>query len=192
MYGIIGRIGGTAALVLALAACGSKPTVTAQNASTAEVAQKVKEAGIADDDFISPGQWQMTMTVNDMKIPGMPPQMAKQMQGRLGQPHVSEHCVTEEEAKKPKEGFFAGEQAKSCRYDSFTLGGGRIAMVMHCDSAAGGKQTMKMDGTYSADSYHMTVASQVEGKAGQPMSGMTVNATMDAKRLGVCTGKAAG
>ncbi|HEX7874684.1 MAG TPA: DUF3617 domain-containing protein [Sphingobium sp.] len=192
MHGIIGRIGWTVALAAGLAACGSKTTVTAQNASTAEVAEKVKDSGIADDGFISPGQWQMTMTISDMKIPGMPPQMAKQMQGRLGQPHVSEHCVTEEESKKPKEDFFAGEQAKSCRYENFTLGGGKIAMVMHCDSPTGGKQTMKMDGTYSADAYHMTVASQVEGKAGQPMSGMTLNATMDAKRLGVCTGKQAG
>ncbi|HEX7853038.1 MAG TPA: DUF3617 domain-containing protein [Sphingobium sp.] len=191
MNGTIRHIAIAGTLALALGGCGSK-TVTAQNASTAEVAQKVKESGVANDSFISAGRWQMTMTINGMKIPGMPPEMAKRMQGNLGRARTFEQCVTEEEAKKPKEDFFAGDKEKSCRYENFTMGGGKIAMVMHCDSAAGGKQTMKMDGTYSADAYKMQISSQVEARPGAPTGGMAFNATMDARRLGVCTGKEPG
>ena len=185
----------TAAVLAMVAAgmtgCDSKKTVTAENASTTEVAQKVKASGIAEGGFISPGRWQMTMTIKDMKVPGMPPEMAKRMQGSLDQPRSFEHCVTEAEAKKPKEDFFAGEQAKSCRYETFTLGGGKIDAVMRCESGGGGKQVMRLNGTYSADAYRMTIASAVEG-GGPDARGMTLNATVDAKRLGVCTGKEAG
>lgn len=190
MKGMMGTAA-MAGMILALGACESQKTVTAENASTAEVAQKVKEAGIAQGGFISPGQWQTTTTINEVKIPGMPPEMAKQMQAGMGKPRTFDHCVTEEEAKKPREEFFAGDGQNSCRYDNFTMGGGRIAMVMQCDSPSG-RQVMKMDGTYSADAYHMTVASKVESGEKSPMGGMTLNATMDAKRVGVCTGKETG
>jgi hypothetical protein len=190
MNDIIWRVGMAGGLALILAGCGSK-TVTAENASTAEVAQKVKESGLANGSFVSPGHWQTTMMINDMKIPGMPPEMSQQMKGRMGQAQTSEHCVTEEEAKKPKEDFFAGNQGASCRYENFTMDGGKIAMVMHCGQN-GGKQTVTMNGTYSPDSYHMTMTSTAETKAGSPMGGMTLNATIDAKRVGECTGKEVG
>ncbi|MET0137679.1 MAG: DUF3617 domain-containing protein [Sphingobium sp.] len=182
----------TLAMTLILAGCGGgEKSVTAQNASTAEVAQKVKEAGIVDDKFISPGRWQMQMTVTDMQIPGMPPAMAQKMKAQMGPGRSFQHCVTPEEAKKPQEDFFAGEQAKSCRYEKFAMGDGKINMIMHC-AQGGSRQTVKMDGTYAPDSYHMTMASTMEGQPGSPTAGMHFNATVDAKRLGVCTGKEPG
>jgi hypothetical protein len=180
-----GVVGG--ALMLALCACDSK-TVTAQNASTAEVAQKVKASGIAEEGFISAGKWRTTMTIKDMQIPGMPPEAAGRMKAQMGKARSFDHCVTAEEAKKPKEDFFAGEQAKSCRYDNFTMGGGKIAMVMHCASEQG-KQTMTMNGTYGADAYHMTMQSKAEMQGGGPMGAMTFDAVLDAKKIGLCTGK---
>ncbi|CAN5331474.1 hypothetical protein BH10PSE13_BH10PSE13_20300 [soil metagenome] len=140
------------------------------------------------ESFLSPGQWQMKMTINDMKIPGMPPAMAGRMKSAMGEARTFDHCVTEEEAKKPKEDFFSGDKAAACRYDSFTMGGGKMAMVMQCNHATG-KQVVTMDGTYGPDSYKMTMASVMTGKPGSPVAGMTFNATMDAKRTGVCTGK---
>lgn len=179
-------------LVLGLGACGDGKKVTAQNASSSEVAQKVKESGIANEAFISPGRWKMTMTVNDMKIPGLPPEMAERMKGQMGQPRTFEQCVTEEDAKKPKEEFFAGKEAPNCRYEHFEMGGGKISMVMHCANDQG-KQTMKMNGTYSPEVYHMTVASQTEAKGAPSAAGsMTFNAVMDAKKVGACTGKEPG
>jgi hypothetical protein len=113
--------------VALLSACGS-PTVTAENASMKEVAQKLKESGIADEKFIEPGHWQMTMTINDMTMPGAPPGMAERMKGAI----------------------------------------------------------------YSGDAYRMNIKSSGEGGPDNPMAGMTMTATMDAKRTGVCTGKEPG
>ena len=51
--------------------------------------------------------------------------------------------------KKPKEDFFAGKNSE-CRYDHFTMGGGKIDAMMHCGKEGHG-QTMRMAGTYSSD-----------------------------------------
>lgn len=188
MIGMMGRTALAGGILLLLGACGGSKTVTADNASTAEVAQKVKEAGGAEN-FISPGHWKMTMTIEDMAMPSMPPEVAARMKGSLGKPRVIENCVTPEQAKKPKEDFFAGKDAANCRYEHFAMGNGLINMVMHCGEGKGMQQTVKMDGTYSAEAYHMTINSSAQGGGNAPAGGMSMKATMDAKRTGICTGK---
>ncbi|MFM9977302.1 MAG: DUF3617 domain-containing protein [Sphingomonadaceae bacterium] len=179
------RVGLSATLLLA--ACNSGPNVTAQNASTAEVAAKVAEAQAAGQ-FIAPGRWEATMTINEVSIPNMPPAMAEKMKGAMGEPQTSVSCLTAEDVKQPKEGFFGGESSKSCRYESFTMAGGKIASVMKC-AGEGMSRTMTMDGTYSADRYQMTVASTGTAAANNPMGAMRMKMSMDAKRTGACTGK---
>lgn len=171
----------------ALAACNSQPTVTATNASVAEVAKKV-EAANADRQFVSPGRWQSTMTINEMKMPGMPPEFAEQMKAHMGKAKTFETCLTPEEAKRPKGDFFGAQ--KGCIYDRFTMGAGKIDAAMTC-TAGGAKRTMTMSGTYAPDSYRMTVASEATGGGTGP-DAMSMNMTLDAKRTGACTGKEQG
>lgn len=167
-----------------LSGCGDK-TVTATNATPSEVAEKVASAQNSEQ-FISPGRWESTMTIQEMTIPGMPPELAARMKSMTAKPKTFESCVTPEEAKKPKEDFFSGEADKSCRYDSFSMGGGVISAVMHCASG-GKKQTMKMNGTYGPDSYHIKVSTSASGSTAAEE--MTMTAVMDAQRIGACTGK---
>lgn len=166
---------------LALAACDSSPKVEATDASGAEVAKKVRESGVTDE-FISPGQWQVAMKINEMTMPGMPPEAAQRMKGMIGEGHTSTQCLTPEDVKAPKEDMFSGGD-ENCKYDKFSMGGGKIDIVMSC----GGDQRrkMQMNGTYSADEYHMKVASQGEGKSGP--GAMTMQMEMAAKRIGDCT-----
>jgi Protein of unknown function (DUF3617). len=167
---------------LALAGCNSSPTVEATNASGAEVAKKVQESGVTDE-FISPGQWQMVMKVNEMTMPGLPPQAAERMKGMMGQGHTFTECLTPEEVKKPKEDMFSGDEQGKCKYDHFAMGKGKIDITMTC----GGEmpRTMQMNGTYSPDEYQMKVASQGQGKSGP--GAMTMQMEMAAKRIGECT-----
>lgn len=171
---------------LMLAACHSAPSVTAANASTEEVSAKVAAAA-AGGQFVSPGHWDSTMTIKEMTIPGMPPEMASRMMASTGQGRTFASCLTAEEARKPKEGFFGGGD-KSCRYEHFAMGGGKIDAVMHC-SADKASRTMTMTGSYSPDAYHMTVTSKGSGPASSPMAGMSMKMEMDARRTGPCTGK---
>lgn len=185
-----GGAAGAGLLLLTLAACGSK-TVTAENASVAEVAAKVKASGLADKPLLTPGHWDMTMTVREMTMPGLPPQMAARMHEAMGKPKTFGSCVTPEQAKRPSEDFFSGAKQANCKYAHFNMGDGVIDMALVCTPEAGMKQTMTMKGTYAADTYSMSLDSKVEGGRG-PMNGMTMKADMEGRHTGACTGKEPG
>jgi hypothetical protein len=102
------------------------------------------------------------------------------------QPHEYKSCLTSEDVKRPKEDFFAGKH-NECRYDHFTMSGGKIDALMHC-RAAGGGQTMHLAGTYSPDSYQMQMSTKTEGGA-QAERAMAMRMRVDAHRVGECTGK---
>jgi hypothetical protein len=167
-------------LALPIAAC-NKPAVDEKNASVEEVSQKVREAS-KDEGFVQPGQWQSTVTIDKMDMPDMPPEVAAQMKKMVAQSHTSESCLTPAEAKQPKANFFSGND--NCRYDHFTMGNGKIDAKMHCEQG-GGTQVMQMAGTYSPGSYKMHMTS-TGGAAGHSMS---MEMSVDAKRVGECTGK---
>ncbi|HWI77470.1 MAG TPA: DUF3617 domain-containing protein [Sphingomicrobium sp.] len=170
-------------LALPLAACGSKPTVDEKNASVEQVANSVREAS-RNEAMIRPGKWQSTMTIEDMDMPGMPPETQAQMRKMFAQARVTENCVTPEEARQPQPKMFAGSD--QCRYDHFTMGNGKIDAEMHCNQQ-GVSQTMTMAGTYGPEAYAMHMSSKTEGgPAGEAMS---MKMKVEAKRIGDCSGK---
>ena len=175
------------ACAAALAACNKGPQVNEKNASVAEVVKKVHEAG-ADESLIRPGLWQSKVTIDQLDLPGMRADMAQRMKAIMAekQEHDSETCLTAEDVKRPKEDFFAGKN-NQCRYDHFTMGGGKIDAAMRC----GGKESsslMQMTGTYSPDSYRMQTAMNVKPAAGG-QGGMSVRMHIEAQRVGECTAK---
>jgi hypothetical protein len=171
----------------ALAACNKSPEVHEKDASVAEVAKKVHEAG-GDQSFGRPGLWQSKVTIEQFDVPGMPAEMAARMKSMMAerQPHDFKTCLTPEDVKKPKEDFFAGKN-NECRYDHFTMGGGKIDAAMHCDGKQG-TQVMEMAGTYSPDSYQMQTSMKASGD-GKANAGMSMRMRIEAQRVGECTGE---
>lgn len=172
--------------LIMLAACDSSPDVKLDNAKPSEVAAKVS-AATSGAEFVRPGKWRSTVTIEEMAIPGMPPEMAATMKQRMGQARSVESCLTPEQAKKPKEDFFAGVD-KSCKYDHFEMDGGKIDATMHCtrDKMV---QTMTMSGAYTPDHYEMNMTTKMDG--GSASKGMAMKMKIDAKRIGECDAKPA-
>lgn len=168
------------AAAIPLAACGSEPSVNETNASVEEVSEKVREAS-RDQGFVKPGKWVSTVTVEQVDMPGMPPEAAQRMKSMLAEARTAETCLTEQDVKKPKEDFFAGND--QCRYDHFTMAKGQIDAAMRC-SQEGVSQRMEMNGTYSPTSYEMRMKSRTEGGPGG--EAMTMQMKVDAKRVGEC------
>ena len=171
----------------ALAACNKSPEIHETNASVADVANKVREAS-ADEGFVHPGKWQSKVTIDDMQIPGMPPEMAQRMKQTMAQyqAHSFETCLTKAEVKKPKEDFFTGKN-ENCRYDHFTMADGKIDAVMRCTGEReGGNQVMQLAGTYAPETYAMSMSMKQEGGEGAS-AGMTMKMHVDARRIGECT-----
>ena len=172
--------------VLCLAACNKGPQVNLKNASGNQVTEAVKQTGVMNSALmVQPGLWESKVTIEEMNIPGIPPQFADKMKQQMAEhrQHVSRHCITPEEVKKPKEDFFGGND--SCKYDHFTMGGGKIDFAMVCREE-GSTQTMNASGTYTPTSYSMDMSSNAAGGEHQ---GMTMKMHVDSNRVGECTGK---
>jgi hypothetical protein len=138
------------------------------------------------DTLIRPGEWQSDTTVTEMSMPGLPPQIQAQMKKVMTsqQTHSFTSCVTQADAKRPKEDFFAGKN-NQCRYDHFTMAGGKIDAAMHCTSE-GHDTTMKLNGKYSAESYQMDVEMNASGG---PEGSMSMKSHTVSHRIGECTAK---
>ena len=169
-----------------LAACNKAPEVHEKDASVAEVAKKVREAS-ADQSFVRPGLWQSKVTIEQLEMPGMPPEAAERMKAMMAQnqAHDFKTCLTPEDVNKPKEDFFAGKN-NECRYDHFTMGGGKIDAAMRC-GGKDGTNVMQMAGTYSPDSYNMQTSMKI--RSGEAEGGMAMSMRIEAQRIGECTGK---
>jgi len=166
--------------LILLAACDSSPKVKADNAKPSEVAEKMRDA-VGDDSFVRPGKWRSSVTIQEMTIPGMPPEFAARMKQTMAKERVVESCLTPAEAKRPRGDFFAAD--KSCTYDHFEFAHGKIDATMRC-SHDGVSQSMTMQGSYSPDEYQMAMASKMDGAG--PQAGMVMKMHIDAKRVGDC------
>ena len=174
------------ASALPLTACNKGPEISEKNASVADVAQKVREAA-ASQTLIDPGRWETKVSLLDVDMPGMPPQFAAQMKKAIStrQEHGFASCLTEEDVRRPKEEFFAGKN-KDCRYDHFTMSGGKIDAKLRCENKPeGGVATMAINGSYSRDSYEATMAMNIDG--GREGS-MKMRSHSESHRVGQCRG----
>lgn len=171
--------------LILLAGCDSGPQVSATNASVAEVAAKV-EAARLDSDFIRSGKWLTKASIDELTVPGMSAELAAQMKQRGRDMKGTESCMTEADVRKPGPDFFTGN--KSCRYDHFTMGDGKIDGRMRC-TAGGGTQVSTMTGTYGPDVYRMAMTTAMENPSGSPaggMDGLTMKLSVEGKRIGDC------
>lgn len=176
------------ACVVLLASCNKGPQVHLKNASVNQVSEAVSKSGVmTSDTMVQPGLWESKVTVQELNIPGMPPEYAGKMKQAMAEnrEQSSKHCLSPDDVKKPKEEFFAGRD-KSCHYEHFTMGSGKIDIEMVCNEE-GATQTTNMNGSYTPTSYAMDMSSNASG--GGPRSGTTMKMHVDAHRVGECSSK---
>ena len=175
-----------AAPLLILSACDSSPSVKVDNAKPSEVEAKVR-AATAGSEFVRPGKWSSTVTIDEIDMPGVPPGFAAKMKDGMKAARNVESCVTPEQAKKPKGDFFAGVD-KNCRYVHFEMAGGKIDAALTC-SHGEMVQKMTMAGNYAPEQYDMAMNVRMEGAG--PQAGTTMKMRVEAKRVGECDAKTA-
>ena len=174
------------ASVVCLSACNKGPTVELHNATGNQVAAAVTQAGVMNSDtMVQPGLWQSKTTVEEMNIPGIPAQYAAQAKQSMMERRneTNSHCIKPEDVKKPKEDFFGAD--KSCKYDHFTMGGGKIDVAMVCHEEETTMNT-QVSGSYTPTSY--SIETSMTGSGGA-QNGMSMKMHVDAQRVGECTGK---
>ncbi len=170
----------------ALFACNKSPEIHERNASVEQVAVAAQKANAARGIMLNAGQWRLTGKMEEMTIPGMPASAQADMQRMIGDKNnfTMEYCLTPEQARKPKGDFFGGKKSENCRYERFDMAGGKIEAVMRCEGQPSCNMTMKIDGTYAADSYATNVAMDVADKG---HGGISMKMRSEAHRIGECT-----
>ena len=169
---------------LMVGACNRGPQVHEENASVDEVAAEVRKA-TGGARFIRAGEWKSTGTIEEMSIPGMSAADSARMKQAMAKSGIHEFstCLTEEDVKQPEGKFFTGND--QCRYDHFTMSGGKIDAAMRCEAPGGGTQVMTMKGNYSPESYNMRMEMKTSAAPGTA-GAMTMRMRVDSKRVGAC------
>ena len=171
------------ASVLCLSGCNKGPKVDIRNATENQVAQAVEKSRLPGDSMNEPGLWKAEVDIREMNMPGLPAEYAGKMKQQMAMKDsdLNSGCLTSDDIKKRT--LFGVD--KSCTFDHFTMGEGKIDIQMVChreDST----QTMNMSGSYTPTSYSMDMAMNATG-GGQ--NGMTMKVHVDSHRVGECTGK---
>jgi len=165
---------------LALAGCGKKDDVSLQNASVETVAKTAQNAV-----KIQPGQWEISFAIDKMEMPGMPAGASE----RMKQTQKTSTCITPEQAAKPAGDLFAGKGSGDCKFDTFTMDGGKMNATMSCQRpGTPGTSKTVMSGTYGSTEFSNEVTSTMSGMPGGQT--MTMHATSSGHRVGECPAKA--
>lgn len=127
---------------------------------------------------VQPGQWEASVTVQSIDMPGAPPQVAAMMRGKTTKQN---YCITPEQAAKGPQEMI--KQNPSCRFTKYTMTGGTISTAMIC-SQNGGTMTAQSNGSYTPTSFNITSTAVMSGQMSMRMTSVG-----SGRRLGPCTGK---
>lgn len=163
------------AAALLLSACGSKSD---SPQSKEEVASEMKKAA-----KLKPGKYEMTMTVNKVDVPGMPPEAKAQMEQMMGQPQKMDYCLTAEKSEKGLQDMLS-KMNGDCTYSNFEVSGAKIAGAMACTAPTGGTMKSSMTGNATDETTNLQMKVEVT-QPGMPAT-MKMESTMAMKRVGDC------
>jgi len=170
--------------LLLLVACDREPKVDMKDASVGDVAKKV-QAVRGNEMTVLPGKWVQNVAMETFDVPGMPESAQATVRETMAS-SASGHeiCLTKAQTSRPSEDFFAGKDSK-CRYERFTMKGGKIDGVMRCDHGDM-RQVMELSGDYAPDHYAMRMDMRTQNAAPGEMGNMHMVMKVDAKRVGDC------
>lgn len=165
-------VSATAAMALALAACGDKK-------SSEEAAQSNAAASAA---ALTPGEYETKLEVIKFEMPGAPAGMADQMRSALSSAAPSKFCVTAENVQQMRDQMVrsAAQAPEGCTMDA-KGSGDNIDTTITCTTP------VAMTTTVKGAPLDMTVTSETTTPAGKVNSEMRVTTT----RVGDCAAGAA-
>jgi coenzyme F420-reducing hydrogenase gamma subunit len=134
------------------------------------------------------GQYEMTMKMTDVQVPGAPPAAIEQMKAAMAaqSEQTQQQCVTEEDiANMGNKMGSAGAQGGDCNFTKTTFNGGAIDIAGTC-KAPTGDIAIAMNGTHAADSFNATMTVDATANGQQ----VKASGTMSGRRTGDCTGAA--
>jgi hypothetical protein len=179
---------GTLALIAACKPAGGDD-VALKNVSLEDAAKQAHAAN-----KLQPGQWEAQTRIVSVEVPGAPKEVADALgKSVAAKTNTVSDCLTPEEAEKPAADMFAGSRAGECRYEKFSMAGGKMDSTMVCKNPGqAGEMRMTMAGDYTPAGYALDMTMVVPPSAALGGKGMTMRARTEGRRTGECTAPAAG
>jgi len=181
----------TLAAIALTAAC--KPAegddVVLKNVSLEDASKQARAAN-----KLQPGQWEAQTRILSVEVPGAPKELADALgKSVAAKVNTVSDCLTPEEAEKPAADMFAGSRAGECRYEKFSMAGGKMDSTMVCKNPSQpGEVRMTMAGDYTPAGYALDMTMIMPPSAIPGGKGMTMRARTEGRRTGECTAPAAG
>lgn len=181
----------TIGLCAALAGCNKGATteesarktgdIRLENASADEV---IKQAAAAQDkNRMQPGEWENSVQLVSVEMPGAPEALRKQMEAEVKKPpETRKECRKAEDASGLDFTKLA-PAAKGCAFPKYVVADGKIEADMVCEGPTGSAK-ITIRGSQSATSYDVTMTQSLPGQGAE--NKMTVRTT--GKRIGDCKG----
>jgi hypothetical protein len=171
-----------AAAALLLAACsgGDEGDAGAAGNTGASGAESAAPDAGGGEVAMTPGEWEMTVQVSQMSVPGVPEGAMPSMPAT-----TMRTCLTAEQASQPTPGFLTGQQDGSgadCSYENYSTAGGRVQGTVQCRVAEGTMRTT-LDGQITPTSFEMNQQTQMSG-GGMPET--RTESRVTGRRIGDC------
>jgi Protein of unknown function (DUF3617) len=132
---------------------------------------------------MQPGEWETKISFSNIEGKGLPPQTAKMMKDQMAKGIVSKTCMTKEQSEKPGADFFGAPAEANCTFDELNRSTNGMKVSMTCKPAPNMTVKSKMDGTFGATTYAMTIEQSTDGP---PMGAIKMTGKIEGKRLGDC------
>ena len=169
-----------------LAACGSSGEEEAAGGGDKAVSAESVAARVEGMVQPRPGQYQTTLELIELDVPGMNEQTQAQMRAMMGGElsQGNDFCLTPEEAENNGAQKMMENLAESnCTFDKFDVAGGKIDADMQCKGDDGLVSHVLMDGTMTAEGSTMTMTMDQEmANVGK----MNMKMRVTSKRTGDC------
>jgi hypothetical protein len=171
---------GAALVSCVLAGCGA-----------ADKAEKAKPAAAAKISKMLPGEYESTMQIVRLDVPGMAEDMKTKMQAQMaGQKNVAKHCLTKEQAEKNQGDMFknilsAGQG--NCNMDDYSVNNGAVSGKLTCTTPAGGRGVMTLRGTVTDSGSDMKMIADMQEKS-FPQGTAQMEISVVTQRIGDCAG----
>lgn len=167
---------------LAITACSDKD---ADADGDGKVSDAEAKAEMADGGSMAmqPGEWETKISFNNVEGKGLPPQALKAMKEQMAKGVTSKTCMTKAQSEKPDADFFGSPPEANCTFDELNRSANSMKVAMTCKPAPNMTIKSKMDGTFGATTYAMTVEQSTEGT---PMGVMKMTGKIEGKRIGDC------
>lgn len=170
--------GAGAAMLAGCSAGGDDGAPTDAATGVTNAAKQVEASGVTPQ----PGFYKATITLTEIAIPGMPPEMEGHGAGMVT---TTDYCATAADVAKGYEELLKQGQNGECSYESFKADGAAIEAVMLCQTPEGAKRTT-MTGTTSPTSAEFTASTKVNFDG---VGEATMNFAAKHERVGDCPAK---